>query len=71
MGIGMLATAFVLKCVKRYSNSDRVRIRRWWSLQTAPIFAGSVGPSSAAGEPEHIVLSSVDTLTRLNRIRWR
>ena len=25
----------------------------------------------AAGEPEHIVLSSVDTLTRLNRIRWR
>ena len=25
----------------------------------------------AAGEPEHIVLSSVDTLTRLNRIRSR
>ena len=25
----------------------------------------------AAGEPEHIVVSSVDTLTRLNRIRWR
>ena len=25
----------------------------------------------AAGEPEHIAVSSVDTLTRLNRIRWR
>ena len=38
---------------------------------TAPILTLSTSTAYAAGEPEHIVLSSVDTLTRLNRIRWR